>query len=238
MNSDEKKKYQDGAAKEKTRYQEELRIYRINKDKEKEEKHDEYESLDDVDRPRSKRSSRISSRKIKSEEDERRCRPNTSSTPSGLTIEYVKKKKSHPSRLRGKRYKPVNFAEFSSRSHSLDQICPLPLSFDASRCHPSEIVSEKEMMQAVSPLLKNPPPPPVFRESNDRCGHQCYEDKSPIPSIQTAASNISACSLNSTGTGNDNEMADILTFFLKDGEVDTKHEGSNNRILDENVCAI
>ena len=254
-------KYEDGAAKEKARYQEELRIYKLNKGKEKEvEEHSESkEFLDSGFRSRSrKRSSRNASRKLKfdhdddhDEEEDRRRRRHYSkssslSTPSGLTIEYVKKKKPHPSRLRGRRYKPMNLAEKSSSisrsSQSLDQICPLPLSFDATRCHPSEIVSEKEMMQAVSPLLKSPPslpPQSVFRASKQPAPVPQSEDRCSIPSIQTAASNISACSLNSTGTGNDNEMADILTFFLKDVDVDNHVASSTtSRTLDENVCAI
>ncbi len=229
MTPEEKKKYNDGAAKEKARYQHELEIYKLKKGKEVEDNSKKRDTLEG-NHTKLRSSERRSSprKKLKYDDDSSLSQYSSLPSPTGLTIAYIKKKKKpSPSKLRGRRYKPMNLAEHCMNSQGLD---PLPLTFDASRCHPSEIVNEREMMQAVSPLLKSSA---VFRGTSHQ--NEEPEDRASIPSIQTTTSNISACSINSNGTGNDTEMADILTFFLKDGDVD-KHIA--NRAVDDNMCAI
>lgn len=148
-------------------------------------------------------------------------------SPSGLTIEIMRPKKPS-SNLRSKRYRPMHILP-TKRAREYDTMYPLPLNFDPSRCHPSEIVNEEEMMKVVSPFLNQP-------VSNDR--HTCHEsiphteEKVSMLSIQTSSSNVSSYSGNaSTGTREvDNEMAEFINFFLKDSDrdVDNDQRVSNN----------
>jgi hypothetical protein len=229
----EKKKYTDEATKEKARYQEELRIYRLKKQKEQVEESEEnapgVQDRREISAPvptsfvkRRKRYGKYSNDKS---EQPTRFRDN----PSGLTIEYASTKKP-PSRLKGRRYRPV-YRSNQIKQQEVDSIYPLPLSFDASRCHPSEIVNDQDMMQAVSPLLNHP----AYSINQESCNDNkrfekplSAEDKSSlVPSLQITLSNVSAHSGNNSTKGPDNEMADILTFFLKDGDVD------KNRSIDK-----
>lgn len=248
-----KKKYADGAAKEKTRYQEELRIYRLKKKHEKEQGISEAKVSRVEDRKevsntehRSFEKRRTKYVSTKDHHDRHQNHPSvqtqfTQDNPSGLTIEYISPKKSpfspkkSPSRLRGRRYRPVCHNNVI-KTEEMDPLYPLPLSFDASRCHPSEIVNDQDMMQAVSPFLSHHPCSQVPRHALFRSEHiSRSEDKTSMPFIQTALSNISVNSGNKSSAEPDNEMADILTFFLKDGDIDRYHSNdSTQEVLSDN----
>ena len=248
-----KKKYADGAAKEKTRYQEELRIYRLKKKHEKEQGISEAKVSRVEDRKevsntehRSFEKRRTKYVSTKDHHDRHQNHPSvqtqfTRDNPSGLTIEYISPKKSQfspkksPSRLRGRRYRPVCHNNVI-KTEEMDPLYPLPLSFDASRCHPSEIVNDQDMMQAVSPFLSHHPCSQVPRHALFRSEHiSRSEDKTSMPFIQTALSNISVNSGNKSSAEPDNEMADILTFFLKDGDIDRYHSNdSTQEVLSDN----
>lgn len=245
----QKKKYADGAAKEKARYQEELRIYKMKKRKEMEDKDGDEESLENdsqLDEFDEDSKDRYPSRKRRKKYQQNRLQkqssitqtPRIQDTPSGLTIEIAKPRQT---RLRSRRYRPMYTLPTAKTNY--DSLYPLPLNFDASRCHPSEIVDDKFMMEAVSPLLNNPHPRPFNQQdashhpnqetSRDNFNFQNeldFEAKVSIPSIQSTTSNVSSASgNNSNATGPDNEMADILTYFLKDGDFD-KHNPNNNEV--------
>ncbi len=253
LSTQEKKKYNDGAAKEKARYQEELRIYKLKKKKEGEE-----QVLGNKISTRIREGKEVTTTDYQARSGKRRKKYRTPSdqdkdcssgkrdyvrdTPAGLTIEYDARKP--PSRLRGRRYCPM-YLGHTIKTEEVDSIYPLPLTFDASRCHPSEIVNDQEMMQVMSPLLNHPPPKQqIFRQASRDYYYpyephpsiKCEENSSSIPCIQTTLSNISACSGKScsitnknSSVGPDNEMADILTFFLKDGDVEKDNSSSSKR---------
>ena len=237
---EKREKYAKGAAKEKARYQEELRLYKIKKKEGEEGDICNGKTSDDnsaiqsthIDKP-AKRKTYRSDRYPKLP----LVRPQTTTyTPSGLTIEFSQQKK-QSSKLRGKRYIPKYTGTSPQEPH--DSIYPLPLNFDPIHCHPSELVNDRDMMKAVSPLLNrnNFSPKQVVCTSHHQNDDKMKFEKISTPSIQSSPSPPSPppppshSSINShhkanmnDDMGTDNEMADILSFFLKDGDIERQYK--------------
>ncbi len=217
LSTTEKKKFSDSAAKEKLRYQEELRIWRLKKKKvnqdEGSEEQSQNEELEDnsTDNIRSRVGKRF-------QERYQSHAHKIHDSPRGLTINIVSKKPSPRLSLRSRRYRPMHKLP-TVKAREYDAICPLPLHFDPSHCLPSEIVNEHDMMKAVSPFLNQRPGEETYCDEHheiEKLPH--FEEKVSIPSIESTSSNVSSDS--------GNEMADILTFFLKDGDVDKNKTSS------------
>lgn len=216
LSTAEKKKYSDGAAKEKARYQEELIIYRLKKKKENQDEGSEDESQNEEleDNSTDNIHSRNRVRKRLQERYQSHAHK-IQNSPSGLTIKIESKKPSSILSLRSRRYRPMHKLPTVMKAREYDAICPLPLYFDPSHCLPSEIVNEHDMMKAVSPFLNQRPGEETSCDEHHEMEKlPLFEEKVSNPSIQSTSSDISSDSVN--------EMADILTFFLKDGDVDKK----------------